>query len=106
MKRKLRYGCSGTLEPARTMVEGFLIDALLCNSCGELSLRPEAAKQLLRLRAEAERIDGERKIVRIGNSIGVTLPPKAERLGFRAGGRVDVHVIGDRELVLRPNGRA
>ncbi len=37
------------------------------------------------LMKEAEKINSERKVVRIGNSIGVTLPPEAENIGFKEG---------------------
>ena len=102
MKRSFRCNCGGKIEESRTLVEGFLIDAMVCNKCGEVTLSPDSAKQLLRLRAEAERIDSERKIVRIGNSIGVTLPPEAETIGFREGTSVDIHLIADSQIVIKP----
>ena len=94
--------CGGKIQETKTLVEGFLLDVLLCNKCGKLTLSPEAAKQLLRLRAEAEKIDSERKVVKIGNSIGVTLPSEAENIGFQQGGLVTVHLIGERQIVLTP----
>lgn len=102
MKRSFKCNCGGRIEESQTLVEGFLIDAFVCNKCGEVTLSPQSAKQLLKLRAEAEKIDSERKVVRIGNSIGVTLPPEAESIGFREGQLVDVHVIGERQILLKP----
>ncbi len=102
MKRNFKCGCGGQIEESKTMFEGFLVDALVCNKCSEVSFSPESAKELLRLREEAEKIDSERKIVKIGNSIGITLPHKAEEIGFKEGILVDVHLIGEHEIVIRP----
>src|SRR3989338_10586039 len=102
MKRSFKCNCSEIIEEAKTMLEGFLVDALICNKCSEITLTPESAKELLRLRAESEKINSIRKIVRIGNSIGVTLPPEAADIGFTEGTSVDVHLIGEHEIVIRP----
>lgn len=101
MKGRLICRCGGTVERGKTLVEGFLLDANVCGKCGDVGLPLESAKELLRLREEAKSIDSERKIVRIGNSIGVTLPPEAENIGFKEGGLVDVHLIGEREILIK-----
>lgn len=102
MKKSFKCNCGGRIEEGKTMLEGFLIDALICDKCAEITLSPESAKELLRLREESEKINSERKIVRIGNSIGVTLPPEAEEIGFREGTTVDVHLIGQHQIVIKP----
>ena len=102
MKRSFKCNCGGKIEEGKTMLEGFLIDALICNKCSEITISPESAKELLKLREEAEKINSERKIVRIGNSIGVTLPPEAEEIGFKEGTEVDVHLIGRHEISIKP----
>ncbi len=102
MKRNFKCGCGGKIEEGKTMLEGFLIDALICNKCSEITLSPESAKELLRLREGAEKINSERKVVRIGNSIGVTLPPEAEEMGFTEGAQVSVQLIGDHQISIKP----
>lgn len=101
MKKNFKCNCGGRIEESKTLTEGFLIDAMVCNKCGEVTLSPASAKQLLRLREEAERIDSERKIVKIGNSIGITLPPEAESIGFKEGSSVNIHLIADRQIVIK-----
>ena len=94
--------CGGTVETGKAFVEGFLLEANVCSQCGDVGLPLESAKEMLRLKQEAEKIDSERKIVKIGNSIGITLPPEAEDIGFKEGCIVDVHLIGGHEIILKP----
>ena len=101
MKNKLRCRCDGTIERKKTFVEGFLLTADVCSKCGELGLPLESAKELLRLREEAKSIDSRRKIVRIGNSIGITLPHHSEKVGFKEGELVNIRLIGDGEIAVK-----
>ncbi|HLD56872.1 MAG TPA: AbrB/MazE/SpoVT family DNA-binding domain-containing protein [archaeon] len=97
-----KCSCGGTIERGKTFLEGFLLEANICDKCGDFGLPIESAKELLRLREEAEKINSIRKVVKIGNSIGITLPPEAEEMGFKEGTSVDVHLIGEHEIVIRP----
>ena len=101
MKNKLQCKCGGTIDRKETFVEGFLITANVCSKCGEIGLSLESAKELLRLQEEAKNIDSERKIVRIGNSIGITLPCSSEQVGFREGGLADIRLLRDGEIAVR-----
>ena len=98
----MKCNCGGIIEKGKTFIEGFLLDANVCNKCGDIGLPLESAKELLKLRKEAEKINSVRKVVKIGNSIGVTLPPEAEEIGFKEGTSVDVHLIGEHEIVIKP----
>lgn len=101
----MKCNCGGTVSESRIMLEGFLIDAFICSKCSETTLSPESAKQLIRLREDAEKIDSERKVIRIGNSIGVTLPSQAEKVGFKEGQLVDIHLIGEHEIIIKPKSK-
>ena len=101
MKSKLRCRCGGTIERKETFVEGFLLAADVCSKCGEIGLPLQSAKELLRLREVAKSIDSRRKIVRIGNSIGITLPYDSEKVGFKEGELVNIRLIGDGEIAVR-----
>ena len=101
MKSKLQCRCGGTIDRKETLVEGFLLTADVCGKCGEIGLPLESAKELLRLQEEAKKIDSKRKIVKIGNSIGITLPHSSEKVGFRAGELAEIRLIGDGEIAVR-----
>ena len=101
MKSKLLCRCGGTIERKETFVEGFLLTADVCSRCGELGLPLESAKELLRLREESKSIDSRRKIVRIGNSIGITLPHYSEKVGFREGDLAEIRLIGNGEIAVK-----
>lgn len=94
--------CGGKIKESKAVVEGFVIDALVCEKCAAVTLTPDIAKQLLRLRAQAEKIQSERRVVRIGNSIGVTLPPEAEAIGFTEGRVVEMQVTGNQQISIKP----
>ncbi len=102
MKRNFKCNCGGRIEESKTLLEGFLVDALICDKCSEITLTPESAKELLKLKEESEKINSIRKVVKIGNSIGVTLPPEAEEIGFKEGTVIDVHLIGEHQIVIKP----
>jgi len=101
MKGNMKCECGGDIERKEALVEGFLLLASICSKCGEIGLPLESAKELLRLRQEAERIDSKRKIVRIGNSIGITLPHNSEKVGFREGQLAEIRLIKEGEIVVR-----
>jgi len=96
--KKMVCRCGGTVQSQKAFVEGFLLDAHVCGKCGDVGLSLEAAKELLRLREESRRMNTTRKIVRIGNSIGVTLPQDG---GFREGQTVAVELIGEGILSIK-----
>ena len=102
MKRTFKCNCGGKIEESKTILEGFLVDSLVCSKCADITLTPGSAKELLRLREESEKINSERKVVRIGNSIGITLPPEAENIGFKEGTEVDVQLIGEHQIAIKP----
>jgi len=102
MKNRLICRCGGGIERNKTLVEGFLLEANVCSKCGDIGLSLESAKELLRLREEAKSIDSTRKVLKIGNSIGITLPHDSEKIGFKEGGLVDIRLIGEHEIAVKP----
>lgn len=105
MKNLRRKGlicrCGGTINVQKAFIEGFLINANVCEKCGDTGLPLDTAKELLRLREEARKIKTTRKILRIGNSIGVTLPQEAEGIGFKEGQKVEIELLGEGEIGIK-----
>ena len=78
---KIRCDCGGTLETRPQAFDGFTVEALVCPKCGFIALTKDQAKYLMELRRMKEAIGGERKVIRIGNTVGITFPPILVHLG-------------------------
>lgn len=93
-KDKLICRCGGEIVPSKKFYEGFLLDCMRCNRCGEESFTLKQTKDILELKELSQKIKGvERKITTVGNSIGVSFPKRLEAYGVRKGMRVKVRML-------------
>ena len=98
-KKKLICKCGGELEPAKLFYEGFLLNCMRCNRCGEETFTLEQTKDVLELKELAQKIKGvRRKIITVGNSIGVSFPKKLENYGVRKGMKVKVRLVSPKMI--------
>lgn len=65
-----------------------------CPKCGFTTLTKEQAQQYVRLRQLHQIVDNERKIIRIGNSVGFTLPEGLKEFGIKVGKKVRTEALG------------
>lgn len=86
---------------SRCFEEGFLVNCLKCEKCGQVLYTPEQAKELIRLRKANEHIEAKRKIIKVGSSIAALLPRKVEKLGIKAGIVDSVRVLSTNSLEIR-----
>lgn len=93
---KIRCDCGGTFAPQQQEIEGLEIEALVCSNCGFVTLTKEQAKQLMELRRMSEAIGKERKVIRIGNTYGVTFPP----ILVHQGQKVNIRPISPNKYIL------
>ncbi len=95
--------CGGSIESDRCLVDDFLVECMKCNKCGEVLFTPEQAKQLIRLREANKKIEGKRKIIKVGSSIAALLPKKVEALGIKEGIVDSVKVLSSNSLEIKFN---
>lgn len=93
-ERKIRCDCGSLLEARQASFEGFEAEAMVCPKCGFTTLTKEQAVQYARLRQLHKIIDDERKIIRIGNSMGFTLPDGLKEFGVKVGKKVRTEALG------------
>ena len=93
-ERKIKCDCGALLEARQARFEGFDAEAMVCPKCGFTTLTKEQAQQYARLRQLHQIIDAERKIIRIGNSMGFTLPDGLKELGVKVGKKVRTEALG------------
>ena len=87
-ERKIRCDCGEFLVERKILMEHFETDALVCPKCGFSTLTKEQAHKYAELKLMHQIVDAERKIIRIGNSMGFTLPDELKRFGARVGKNV------------------
>ena len=95
--------CGGNIKLDRCLLEGFLIECMKCDKCGETLFTPEQTKQLIKLREANKEIEGKRKIIKVGSSIAALLPKKVESYGIKEGAVDSIKVLSSNSLEIRFN---
>jgi hypothetical protein len=93
--RKIRCDCGTLMEKKEQEFDGFKTEALVCPKCGFQTFTREQAERYVKLRQLHKIIDAERKIIKIGNSMGITLPDSLKDLGVKVGNKVKTEAIGE-----------
>lgn len=93
--RKIRCGCGGFFSEKEVSLDGIKTNALVCKKCKKTTFTLEQAEEYGRLKEIHTLINEERKIIRIGNSMGITLP---ERLGLKPGKKVRLEAINSKSF--------
>jgi hypothetical protein len=78
-----------------TAIDDLKTEATVCDKCGYVTLTKEQAIAYAALKHMHEAVDSTRKIIRIGNSLGITLP---ERLGTKAGDKVKLSALSEKSF--------
>ena len=95
MERKIKCSCGGNLCEEEIKLEGVKTKALVCGKCHKTTFTKEQAVEFAKLKEVQSMIGNERKIIKIGNSIGITLP---EKLGLKVGKKVKTEVIDNKSF--------
>ena len=88
--------CGGTFKVKETVVNEVATEAMVCDGCSYTTLTMDQAKYVTHIGLLQARLSKTRKVVRIGNSIGVTLPDEFAK----AGQFVKMVAKGDRTLEI------
>lgn len=79
----LRCECGGKFEEKLHSVDELETEAMVCPRCGHVTFTVEQAKRYSNLRHLQSLFAKERKVVKMGNSVGVTLPEGFAHRGQR-----------------------
>ena len=91
--RKMKCDCGKTLEEKEIEIDHILTHAMVCPKCGFTTLTKDQAKEFRKRIEFHKAIDQEKQIIRIGNSMGITLPEKLSDFGVSIGKKVKVEAI-------------
>lgn len=92
-ERKIKCDCGTILIEKKTTFDHIETEALVCPQCNFVTLTKEQAQKLVRLRQLHQLMDAERKIIKIGNSMGLTLPDGLHEFGVKVGKKVKIEAL-------------
>ena len=72
-----------------------LTNALVCPRCAFTTLTKEQAKVFQRRLEMHSAVDQEKPVIKIGNSMGITLPEKLRDFGLKVGNKVKLEAINE-----------
>jgi len=93
--------CGGSIKLDRCLAEGFLVECMRCDKCGETLFTPEQIKLLIKLREANKEIEGKRKIIKVGSSIAALLPKKVQTYGIKEGIVDSIKVLSSNSLEIK-----
>ncbi len=93
---KITCDCGAVLEPQLLEIDELSAEAMVCPKCGFVTLTKEQVKHLMELRRMMDALKGKRKVIRIGNTYGVTFPPVL----VHQGQEVDIRPLAPNKYVL------
>ncbi|MBI4141214.1 AbrB/MazE/SpoVT family DNA-binding domain-containing protein [Candidatus Woesearchaeota archaeon] len=97
-ERKIKCDCGRFLEEKETRIEHIITGALVCPNCGFTTLTKEQAKMFQKRLELHNAVDQEKQIIKIGNSMGITLPEKLRDFGIKIGNKVKLEAINERSF--------
>ena len=92
----MRCDCGGVFKEGIQEIDGLEIEALECVKCGLVTLTKDQAKRLMKLRQMVDSVGKGRRVIRIGNTCGVTFPP----ILVHPGQEVDIRPISPNKYIL------
>jgi len=100
-KRKMRcFECDGHYEVKEIEEDRVKFKAKVCDKCGDIILDIEQSKRYLEKMKLKEAADRERKIIRIGSSMGITLPEQLKKYGMKIGRKVKLEAIDKKTIKI------
>ena len=97
-ERKIRCDCGSYLIEEKTKFDRVETEAMVCPKCGFTTLTKEQAESFVRLKQLHQIIDAKRKIIKIGNSMGLTFPDRLEEFGAKIGKEVKTEALGPKSF--------
>jgi|SRR3989344_6366264 len=92
-ERKIKCDCGGFLIENKTKFGDIETEAMVCNKCNFTTLTKEQAEKYVKLKQLHQIIDSERKIIKIGNSMGFILPDRLQDFGAKVGKKVRTEAL-------------
>ncbi|MEK6949418.1 MAG: hypothetical protein AABX34_04300 [Nanoarchaeota archaeon] len=102
-ERKIKCDCGDFLIAGKTKFDDIETEAMVCPKCNFTTLTKEQAKKYIKLKQLHQIIDAERKIIKIGNSMGLTFPDRLQEFGARIGKKVKTEALTSHSFKVELN---
>ena len=99
-ERKIKCDCGEFLVEKATKFEHFEAEAMVCPNCSFTTLTKEQAEKYAKVKQLHQIIDAERKIIKIGNSMGLTLPDSLQDFGAKIGKKVKIEALDSKSFKI------
>ena len=97
-ERKIKCDCGGFLVEKATKFNHFETKAMVCPNCGFTTLTKEQAEKYAKIKQLHQIVDAERKIIKIGNSMGLTLPDALQEFGMKVGKKIKTEALNQKSF--------
>ena len=97
-ERKIKCDCGEFLIGKKVKFDHFETEAMVCPKCDFVTLTKEQAEKYVKLKQLHQIIDSERKIIKIGNSMGLTLPDRLQEFGAKVGKKVKTEALSPKSF--------
>ena len=99
--KNIKCDCGGVFNNKIITLEGITCSAMVCSKCEEKMFSMEQSTLYHKLKnIQNEIVTEKRKISRIGNSMGITLPVKLKELGFNVGEEFKLSVLDENKIII------
>lgn len=92
-ERKVRCDCGGEFLEKKVQYKGLSVPAMVCEKCGHTNLTWKQADYYMKLSRLHSILGRTRKIIKVGNSMGMLLPEKLREFGIKPGKKVRIDLI-------------
>ena len=99
-ERKIKCDCGAFLEERTTNFDSIKTKAMICPTCSFTTFTKTQAEEYIKLKKLHQIVDAERKIIKIGNSIGITLPEKLKEFGVKFGKKIKVEALSENSIKI------
>ncbi len=99
-QRKIKCDCGSVLAEGTATFGHIVTKAMVCGKCNFTTLTKEQAQKFVKLKQLHDIIDAERRIIKIGNSFGITLPDKMKELGLKVGSKVKTEALSENSFKI------
>ncbi|MEK6983005.1 MAG: hypothetical protein AABX33_00395 [Nanoarchaeota archaeon] len=99
-ERKIKCDCGEFLIEKRIKFDNFETEAMVCPKCNFTTLTRKQVEKYAKLKQLHQLVDTERKIIKIGNSMGLTLPDRLQDFGAKIGKKVKIEALSPKSLKI------
>ncbi len=92
-QRKIKCDCGHYLGEKEAELDHIVTIAMVCPNCGFTTLTKEQAKEFSKRLEFHRAVDQEKRVIKVGNSMGITLPEKLRDFGVVVGKKVKIEAI-------------